>query len=76
MKLLVCEKEKQRCSLCGELIPIGHKYWQRGGGTWVSRQHTNCAEYKTLSSELLDEQAEKVAIAKYKIQIGDNNETE
>jgi len=47
MKLLLNKGHKYKCSQCGGLIPDGHRYWQKGGGTWVSRQHTNCLEYTT-----------------------------
>jgi hypothetical protein len=58
---MINESAKAICSLCGEQIPIGHKYWKRG--KYGGRQHTNCAEYKTISTELMHEEAEKQSLA-------------
>lgn len=44
MKIHVAKKKDHRCSECGRLIPIGHKYWSNDTGE--IRQHTNCLLYE------------------------------
>lgn len=51
MKLHTAKKEHV-CSLCGQKIPAGHRYWRdyvangRGETTKDEKQHTNCSLYE------------------------------
>ena len=46
-------KKQHVCDLCGQPIPIGHRYWRdysenaHGDADRDVKQHTNCAEYET-----------------------------
>lgn len=50
MKMEVNQNAKAKCSLCGELIPIGHKFFKRN--RYAGKQHTNCEEYKSWTAHL------------------------
>jgi hypothetical protein len=47
--------KEHRCTSCGRLIPVGHKYWKKFDekkGVDV-REHTNCLSYE--NAEVLPE---------------------
>lgn len=72
MRTFLASDAKGKCSLCGEIIPEGHRYFKKT--KYSGREHTNCALYSTLSHELMIEAAERESIAKYNVILGLNKE--
>jgi hypothetical protein len=50
MKMHLNQSPTAKCSLCGELIPVGHEFFKRN--KYAGKQHTNCEEYKSWTAIL------------------------
>lgn len=68
----IAKDSKHKCSLCDEIIPEGSRYFKRS--KYSGRHHDNCANYATLSHELMVEAAERESITKYNVILGLNKE--